>query len=239
LLTWVNCTNVRLATKIQDVFTVTKVFALLVIIGAGAFHLFRGNTQNYAKPFEGTNWEVSAIATAFYQGLFSFAGWCVIGGKCAHLSSFPRNLPRAIWISLPLVTLIYFLTNVAYFAVLTPAEVLSSSAVAVTFGDRTLGFMSWIIPFFVACSTFGSLNGGIFASSRLFFVGARQGHLPEALALLNVDTLTPIPSLLFLGFVTLLMLVSSDIQSLINYISFTESLFVLVSISVLLFLRYK
>ncbi len=42
-----------------------------------------------------------------------------------------RNLPRAIYISLPLVTGIYVLANVAYLAVLTPTEMLSSDAIAV------------------------------------------------------------------------------------------------------------
>ena len=35
-----------------------------------------------------------------------------------------------------------------------------------TFADRTLGVMSWVMPLFVACSTFGGLNGAIFTSSR-------------------------------------------------------------------------
>lgn len=99
---------------------------------------------------------------------------------------------------MPVVTVIYLITNVAYFSVLTTDEMLSSHAVAVTFGNKMLGFMAWLIPLFVACSTFGSLNGAIFASSRLFFVGARNGHLPAAISLINIKCLTPIPSLIFL-----------------------------------------
>ncbi|GCB75976.1 hypothetical protein scyTo_0017406, partial [Scyliorhinus torazame] len=42
-----------------------------------------------------------------------------------------RNLPLAIIIGIPLVTVCYILVNVAYFTIMTPAELLQSSAVAV------------------------------------------------------------------------------------------------------------
>lgn len=54
------------------------------------------------------------------------------------------------------------------------------------------------MPFFVAASAFGALNGNIFAPSRLVFVAARQGHLPAGLAVINIETFTPIPALVFL-----------------------------------------
>lgn len=42
-----------------------------------------------------------------------------------------RNLPRAIYIGMPIVTIIYVLTNLAYFVVIPGDEMKSSLAVAV------------------------------------------------------------------------------------------------------------
>lgn len=69
-----------------------------------------------------------------------------------------RNLPRAIWIAMPMVTIIYVLVNLAYFAVLSRNEMLDSIAVAVTFGNKVFGPMAWSIPIFVALSCFGKMH---------------------------------------------------------------------------------
>lgn len=49
----------------------------------------------------------------------------------SHLLSFYRNLPRAIFISIPLVTFVYVFANVAYVTAMSPQELLASNAVAV------------------------------------------------------------------------------------------------------------
>ena len=102
-----------------------------------------------------------------------------------------------------------------------------------------MGVMAWAMPLFVACSTFGCINGVIFASARIFFVGARNGHMPRSMALVNVGMRTPMPCLIILGLVTLAMLTSNDVYELINYTSFVESLFMAVSVAGLLWLRFK
>ena len=186
-----------------------------------------------------TTTSLGRVALSFYSGLFSFAGWNYLNFVTEELQEPNKNLPRAIYISLPLVTIIYLLANIAYFAVLSPTEILSSSAVAVTFGNKMFGVMRWIIPFFVACSTFGAVNSGIFASSRLFFVGARNGHMPRSMALINIKHVTPIPCLVLLAIITLSLLTTSDVFILINFTSFVESLFITLSVFGVLFLRWK
>ncbi|XP_011494998.1 PREDICTED: Y+L amino acid transporter 2 [Ceratosolen solmsi marchali] len=238
-LTAINCWNVKWVTRLQDIFTGTKIFALIIIMFSGLWWVCLGHTENFNHPTVGTNTEPGYIALAIYSGLFSYSGWNYLNFVTEELEEPYRNLPRAICISMPLVTVIYVLANLSYFVVLTRDEILASNAVAVTFGDKLLGPMAWIIPFFVACSTFGALNGAIFASSRLFFVGARNGHLPIAISLINVKKLTPIPSLIFLCIMTHLLLFIKDVYVLINYVSFVEALFTMLSVMGLLWLRYK
>ncbi|XP_014441770.1 large neutral amino acids transporter small subunit 2 isoform X3 [Tupaia chinensis] len=150
-----------------------------------------------------------------------------------------RNLPRAIFISIPLVTFVYVFANVAYVTAMSPQELLASNAVAVTFGEKLLGVMAWIMPISVALSTFGGVNGSLFTSSRLFFAGAREGHLPSVLAMIHVKRCTPIPALLFTCISTLLMLVTSDMYTLINYVGFINYLFYGVTVAGQIVLRWK
>jgi L-type amino acid transporter 5 len=64
--------------------------------------------------------------------------------------------------------------------------------------------MSWIIPLMVAISAFGGLSVHIMTSSRMCFVGARNGHFPAMLSYINVERYTPTPALVFLVINTLI-----------------------------------
>jgi amino acid transporter len=72
--------------------------------------------------WEGTVISAESLLFSMYAGTFAL---------CDCKNKLHRNLPRAIFISLSLVTLIYLLANASYFAVLTPTEMILSDAVAV------------------------------------------------------------------------------------------------------------
>ncbi|XP_006835502.1 PREDICTED: large neutral amino acids transporter small subunit 2 [Chrysochloris asiatica] len=242
LLTWVNCSSVRWATRVQDIFTAGKLLALALIIVMGIVQICKGEYfwlepknafENFQQP------DIGLIALAFLQGSFAYGGWNFLNYVTEELVDPHKNLPRAIYISIPLVTFVYVFANIAYVTAMSPQELLASNAVAVTFGEKLLGVMTWIMPISVALSTFGGVNGSLFTSSRLFFAGAREGHLPIVLAMIHVKRCTPIPALLFTCMSTLLMLVTSDIYTLINYVGFINYLFYGVTIAGQIVLRWK
>ncbi|XP_036432134.1 asc-type amino acid transporter 1 [Colossoma macropomum] len=241
-LTWVNCFSVRLATRIQDIFTVGKLLALGLIIAVGLLQIYKGNyeglTPQIAFEFYKTP-SVGQIALAFLQASFAFSGWNFLNYVTEEVVDPRRNLPRAIYISIPLVTFVYTLTNIAYFSSMSPEELLSSNAVAVTFGEKLLGMFSTIMPISVALSTFGGINGYLFTSSRLCFSGAREGHLPSLLAMIHCKSCTPIPALLVCCTATIVIMCIGETHNLINYVSFINYLSYGVTIAGLLYYRWK
>ncbi|XP_038223330.1 large neutral amino acids transporter small subunit 2 [Zerene cesonia] len=236
ILTAINCISVRWTMRIQDVFTASKLLALVIIIISGLYYIGIGHTENFKDAFAG-EYGAGKVAVAFYSGLFAFGGWNYLNFVTEELQDPYKNLPRAIWIAMPMVTIIYVMANLAYFAVVSKMEMMSNSAVAVIFGDRLFGGWSWLIPVFVALSTFGGVNGVLFTSARLFATGAQEGHMPAFFSLFHIDKQTPIPSLIFTCFFSLLMLTTSNVFELINYFSQTLWLSVGASVVGMLWLR--
>ncbi|XP_069462000.1 b(0,+)-type amino acid transporter 1-like isoform X1 [Ambystoma mexicanum] len=235
----INCLAVKLATSVMNMFTSAKVAALLVIVIGGLVMLANGNDLHFHHAFRGTVTGFGQIGIAFYQGLWSYGGWNNINAVTEELKRPEVNLPRALMIAVPLVTCLYIMVNISYFTIMSTAEMLASGAVAVSWGSRVLGSWMWLMPLSVAMSTFGCINGGFFSGGRLYYVAAREGHLPAILSMIHVRRLTPSPALIFTAISSIILIIPGNFSSIINYSSFCTWTIYATTVSSLLYVKIK
>ncbi|XP_017267183.1 cystine/glutamate transporter isoform X2 [Kryptolebias marmoratus] len=235
----VNCWSVRMASRTQVTLTFVKMFALILIIIPGVIALAKGKTENFQNGFEVGSITLDRLPLAFYNGLYAYGGWFYLNFVTEEVINPNRTIPLAIIFSMVTVTVLYVLINVAYYAIMTPAELLLSDAVAVTFASRALQGVAPVIPVLVALSCLGALNGGFFGSPRMLFVGAREGHWPPIFSMIHIRRQTPLPAVLFMYPLVVLMLISGEIYQLINFASFSRWFFIALATLGMLVHRYR
>ncbi|XP_064909973.1 solute carrier family 7 member 13 isoform X2 [Columba livia] len=217
-----NGRSVRLAAWVQTVFTLLKMMALSVIAVGGIVLLVGGRKESLARFEDMFSSEIpnsSQVAEAFFQGLYAYGGWWSLNYMA--------------------VIVFYLLVNISYLTVLTPKEIVSSVAVAVTWADRVIPSVAWIIPLSVAVSIFGALNSSMFTLGRLSYAGSQSGHLPVLISMLNVHSCTPAPAMIFSTMIASIFIIPSDLIMLTNYFGFSAWLMIGLTCTSLIVLRYR
>lgn len=99
--------------------------------------------------------------------------------------------------------------------------------------------MIYIIPIFVAMSTFGGVNGVLFTSSRLFYAGAEYNQMPQLLSMIQITHFTPTPAVIAMCLITMIYLPFQNIFDLINYVGFSAWLAIGLAVVCIPYLRWK
>ncbi|UJR38710.1 hypothetical protein I4U23_031375 [Adineta vaga] len=225
ILANVNAFSVTAANRLNIMFTICKMVTILVIVIAGLVRIGQGYTENLKDPFHGTTNKPLRIAIAFYSGLWAYSGWGSLTTVTEELKNPKRNLWLSIVVAVPIVIILYVLTNISYFTVMTKSVLLSSNAVAMTWGDAVLGSVVRVLPILISLSALGSANGLTYTSARYCMVSARYGYLPKIFSYIQKQRLTPLSGIIFQTILSIIYCIPSDIEGLINYFSFVSWLF--------------
>ncbi|NXR59488.1 S7A13 protein, partial [Rhadina sibilatrix] len=237
-----NGLSVKMAAWVQTVFTLLKMMALSVIAVGGIVLLVARQKESLARfenMFGSEIPNASQVAEAFFQGLYAYGGWWSLNYMAEEMKSPSRNIPLTVMTAVPAVIVFYLLVNISYLTVLTPKEIVSSVAVAVTWADRVIPSVAWIIPLSVAISIFGALNSSMFTLGRLSYAGSQSGHLPLLISMLNVHSCTPVPAMIFSTTIASIFIIPSDLIMLTNYFGFSAWLMTGLTCASLIVLRYR
>jgi amino acid transporter len=192
-----NYVGLKWGSLVQNVTTLAKYGGLLfIIVLALAIGLPRtGGHYTPAVP-EGS-FHIAAFGLALVSVLWAFDGWADLSFVAGEVKEPRRTLPRAIIIGTVAVIVIYLLANLAYMAVMPVEEIRTSRLVAADVAQRLIGLPGVVlVALTVMLSTFGTLNGTLLTSPRIFFAMADDGLFFRKVAAVHPRFGTPYVSIL-------------------------------------------
>lgn len=199
-LTLLNCRGVRLGATTQNVFTILKIAALIVLVLTS--FLLPGGTSSNLQPLwtsQSIGQWITPFGLAMVAVLWAYDGWIEATYVGSEVMDPGRNLPRSIILATLIVIVTYTLTSIAYLYVLGPgmagSEHVASDAAKITMG--TLGATFVVVAILI--STLGANNGIIMTAARIPYAMARQGVFLRSQGMLHRRYATPVVALLTQG----------------------------------------
>lgn len=177
-LTAINYAGLVFGGAVQNIFTVLKVAALMLLVGAG-FLWSGGSWGNLTADSAVIQPASGSMFVAFFAALsgafWAYDGWNNITYIAGEVKDPQRTIPRGLLLGTLLIIACYGVINAAYLYVLPIDAMAASSLVAADAAQAVFG--SWggaFVSAAVMISTFGTSNGTIMASARVYFAMARQ-----------------------------------------------------------------
>jgi len=266
-LTWLNTRGIVTGKTVQNIFTSTKVIALLGFIAVGL--LFANGINNLAANRDAF-WEaskigeagevipiagfalVAAIGTALVGSLFASDAWYNITYISGEVINPKRTVPLSLLFGTLLVSGLYLLTNFVYVRIL-PLQGSPDGADAIAKGiqfatdDRVAtsamsviigDYAAVVMAIFIMISTFGCNQIMILAGPRVYYAMAVDGLFFRKVGSLNKRGV-PAFALIIQGTWSVLLCLSGTYGNLLDYVIFAVLLFFALTILAIFILRAK
>ncbi len=263
LLTYINTKGVKNGKFLQNIFTTSKILALLGIIvfgfllvkdsqwtenmsfGWNAFQDFGKEVGNDLVP---TGWQsigsvtlLGGIAAAMVGSVFSSVAWENVTFMSGEIENPKKIVVKAMVLGTIVVMILYLLVNFVYLNVLDRDEIAfaDKNRPAVAASEVIFGNLGTVImAILVMISTFGCINGLVLAGARVFQTMAKDGLFFKQ-AIENNKNEVPEKSLWMQGIWASVLALSGQYGDLLDMISFVIVLFYMITVFGVIYLRVK
>jgi APA family basic amino acid/polyamine antiporter len=205
----INILGVERGAHVNNALTVAKILPLLLLIGGGLFAIDSDNLAIGEPP------DLGLLARSSLLLIFAFAGIeaaIVPGGEVKDPA---RTVPRAIFIAMAAITLLYASLQFVAQGVLGPALATSKAApLAAAAGVALGGWASNLLLVGAVISMLGHAGGMILATPRTLFAFARDGFLPAAVARLHPVHRSPVVAIVLQCAIVLALAITSTFERL-------------------------
>lgn len=185
------------------------------------------------------------VFTAMRYGFFAYSGWEGATYVAEEVKNPGKNLPLSLFAGIGTVIIIYLLINTAYINILGPSLMATSKVVASDAMTMSLGVAgTLLVGFAILLSTFGNVNTQILVKSRTWYAMARDKLFFNSLAKIHPIYKTPNKAMYAqagwaIVLIAFSMLAKSAYEAIIDFFSFTSSVFNVLTFLAVYLLRKK
>jgi basic amino acid/polyamine antiporter, APA family len=271
-LTLFNSRGVEGGKTVQTIFTSAKLIAIFALIVFGVMAGLKTDmlSANFSNMWDVTilrnidgSWIaenitgmalILALGTGIIGSLFSSDAWNNVTFIAGEIKEPQKNIPRSLLLGTCIVTILYFLTNIAYLSLLplkgiaNGSDILSqgiqfagngtdrvgTAAASMIMGDAAVYVMAALIMI----STFGCNNGIILSGARVYYAMAKENLFFKKAAQLNKNGV-PQYALIIQAVWASVLCLSGTYGDLLDYVTFASLLFYIVTIAGIFMLRKK
>ena len=190
-LTLLNIKGTKESGSFQVVVTIAKVVLLLWFVAGGIQHV---DTQEVIDKF---STDFLAIGSTAAMVFITFFGFSAIAASAGEVKNPTKNIPRAIFISMGIVTVMYSL--VVLVVVAADLSEYTEAAMGKAAQDFLGDIGGMVIVAGAIFSMVAASNATIMAGSRVALAMSRMGHLPAEVGTVNPTSRTPVVALVLVG----------------------------------------
>jgi len=185
-LAFLNARGVKPGTRLIEGVTLAKLAPLAIFVAIGTFFV-----DPAALAWPGFPPGDAAARTVLLL-IFAFSGVEVALAPSGEVTRPERTVPRAVFLGLAIITVLYIAIQVVAQGTLGPALAESTGAPLAAAAGRFLGPAGTTLLLLGAvCSMFGYLCGDMLSTPRSWYALARDGFLPGFLKQIDPVTRTP------------------------------------------------
>ncbi len=225
-LALMNSLGTRVGTRFQAGVTGLKVAAVAVIILAGWWLAPAADARLVADAAPADGVTLRGLLLAVSAGLFAFGGWHIVTYTAEETVDAPRTIPKALQLSILIVTICYVGLNAVYLRVLSVPEVIASTRVAADTFARLVGdWGAGVIAGLVMVSAFGALNGIILSGPRVYYQMAEDGLIFKWFAEVHPRFQTPARAILLEAVWSSVLAWTGSYRTLFTRVIYSEWIF--------------
>ena len=231
IIGFVNILGARIGANFLKVFTVLKVGILSFIIGYGFLSGY-GDWNNFQPFFAVPTDTFGAFAGGIVGAFFAFAGWWEVTRIAGEVENPRTNVPKALFVGVIVLTVIYILTSAVFYYLVPPAAVTSDETFAAQAGEVLFGRVGGIVfSAMVVVSVLGTLIAYLMASPRVYYAMAHDGLFFKTFGELHPRFKTPHRATLVQIFLAGVLILSGNFEQIISYFFFVVVLFIALTVA--------